>query len=70
MADLFNENTIKRLVDSKKSNPTLKQKKLADEWIKLIEEGELEIEKHGYTPFQIKILNELLYGDFSLLHPF
>jgi len=31
---LFNDATIKRLVDSKRFNPTLKQKKLADEWIK------------------------------------
>jgi len=59
MADLFNETTIKRLVDSKK-NPSSKQMSLANEWINLIEEGELKIEKHGYTQFQIKILKELL----------
>jgi tRNA1(Val) A37 N6-methylase TrmN6 len=59
--NLFNEATIKRLVSNTKF--TLKQKKFADEWIELIEEGELKKEKEGYLKFYDIILKGLLGYD-------
>jgi len=58
---LFNETTIKRLVQNTKL--TAKQKKASKDWLKLIEEGKLIKEKQGYLRFYDTILKELLGYD-------
>jgi len=56
--ELFNEKTIKRLCSGVKITP--KQKKNAEEWIKLLESGVLEKEKRNYFKFAIYILRDIL----------
>ncbi|MFH1585980.1 MAG: DNA methyltransferase [archaeon] len=58
---LFNETTIKRLVEGTKL--TAKQKKASQEWLNLMEEGELMKEKRGYLKFYDIILKGLLGYD-------
>jgi len=55
---LFNETTIKRLVEN--VNPTAKQKKASKEWIDLMQKGILMKEKQGYLKFYDIILKDLL----------
>jgi len=58
---LFNEKTIKRLVENIK--PNNKQKESAQLWLDLMEEDELVKEKEGYFKFYDIILKELLGYD-------
>ena len=56
--DLFNEKTIKRLCSN--VEVTLKQKKTAQEWLKLLESGVLEKERKNYFKFAGYVLEDLL----------
>ncbi len=56
--DLFNEKTIKRLCSN--IEVTLKQKKTAQEWLKLLESGVLEKERKNYFKFAGYVLEDLL----------
>jgi hypothetical protein len=56
--ELFNEKTIKRLCSNVNVSP--KQKKNANEWIKLLESGSLEKERTNYFRFAIYILKDIL----------
>ncbi len=58
---LFNEKTIKRLVENIK--PNNKQKESAQLWLDLMEKNELVKEKEGYLKFYDIILKELLGYD-------
>ncbi|MBU0907508.1 MAG: N-6 DNA methylase, partial [Nanoarchaeota archaeon] len=55
---LFNETTIKRLVEGIKL--TAKQKKASQEWLNLMEKGELMKEKRRYFDFKDIILRDIL----------
>jgi len=57
-ADLFNEKTVKRLCSNIKVSP--KQKKNADEWIKLLESGSLVKERTNYFKFALYVLRDIL----------
>jgi len=56
--ELFNEKTIKRLCSNVKVSN--KQKKNANDWIKLLESGSLEKERTNYFRFAIYILRDIL----------
>lgn len=56
--ELFNEKTIKRLCSNVKVSP--KQKKNANEWIKLLESGSLGKERTNYFKFALYILRDIL----------
>ena len=56
--ELFNEKTIKRLCSNVKI--TQKQKKNADEWIKLLESGSLAKERANYFKFALYVLKDIL----------
>jgi len=58
---LFNETTVRRMVSETKL--TTKQKKASQEWLDLIERGELMKEKLGYLKFYDIILKDLLGYD-------
>jgi type I restriction-modification system DNA methylase subunit len=58
---LFNDKTIKRLTSD--TNLTAKQKKASQEWLSLMEKGELMKEKQGYLKFYDIILKDLLGYD-------
>ncbi len=61
ISPLFNEKTLQRKISEiKLSND---QKKSAEEWLKLLEQGELTIEKEGYIKFASIILNKILGYD-------
>ena len=51
MTDLFNERTIKRMVEMSNLNISKTQKDSAKKWIELLETGKLEKEKEGYLDF-------------------
>ena len=59
--NLFNEKTIKRLISD--INVTGNQKKVANEWLVLLEEGKLKKEKLNYFKFGEIILKDLLGYD-------
>lgn len=56
--DLFNPKTIKRLCSDVKISTA--QKKAANDWLKLLESGQLEKEKQNYFKFGLIILKDLL----------
>lgn len=56
--ELFNEKTIKRLCSKIKINQ--KQKRNADEWIKLLENEALVKERENYFKFAEYILKDIL----------
>jgi len=64
--DLFNENTIKRMVESSDLKISKTQKDSAKKWIELLEVGKLEKEKEGYFDFANLILKGILEYDISL----
>lgn len=56
--DLFNPKTIKQLCSSVEILSA--QKKAANEWLKLLESGQLVKEKQNYFKFSLIILKDLL----------
>ncbi|ODS35211.1 hypothetical protein BEH94_03310 [Candidatus Altiarchaeales archaeon WOR_SM1_SCG] len=62
--ELFNPKTVKRLCS--KTEVTDSQEKAAEEWLKLLDEDKLKIEKQGYIPFATTILRDLLGYDIGL----
>jgi len=56
--ELFNEKTIKRLSSDVKI--TQKQRKNADEWIRLLESGSLSKERANYFKFALYVLKDIL----------
>ena len=56
--ELFNEKTIKRLCSNVKI--TQKQKKNAEEWLKLLESGSLLKERANYFKFALYVLKDIL----------
>lgn len=60
MADLFNEKTLKRIVEESGIVLSKVQKEAAKKWIKLLEEKELEAEKSNNHLFMKDILSDIL----------
>lgn len=65
--NLFNPRTIKRLVE-KQPKLTAKQKKAANTWLCLLDDGSLENEKNAYFVFANTILRDILGYDVDDIH--
>jgi len=63
MADLFHENTTKRMIEESEISPSVKQKKASKKWIELLENHELKEEVANYPRFMNYILKEILGYD-------
>ena len=60
MVDLFNENTIKRMVENSNFVPSTKQKNAFKDWLNLLKENKLKSERSNNPKFQQIILSQLL----------
>ena len=58
MAELFNSKTVKRLCKDILISPT--QEKAVDDWLSLLDNDELEDEKHNYLVFAETMLQDIL----------
>jgi len=66
MTDLFNEKTIKRIVEISDLNISKIQKDSAKKWIEFLETGKLEKEKEGYLDFANLVLKNILGYDIGI----